>query len=89
VERERDRTIASTAVSDLLQLFTIVPLGNADFQRALTLRLRGYEDAAQVAADYLVTRNEKDFKNAPVTTSAAGEVLALIDASTGRGSRSR
>ena len=33
VEHERNRAVAATAVSDLLQLLTVVPLGNADFQR--------------------------------------------------------
>lgn len=85
VERERNRITAATAVSDLLQLLTVVPLGGADFQRALGLGLRDYEDGVQAAAclqvgaDYLVTRNEKDFKGTPVTARSAGEVLALLD----------
>ena len=84
VERERSRAVAATAVSDLLQLLSVVPLGTADFQRALGLGLRDYEDAVQVAAclqigaDYLVTRNAKDYKGAPVTARSAGEVLALL-----------
>jgi predicted nucleic acid-binding protein len=84
VERSRHRTVAATAVSDLLQLVTVVPLSNADFQRALGLGLRDFEDACQVAAclevgaDNLVTRNPKDFKGAPVTLRSAGEVLALL-----------
>lgn len=85
VERERNRAIAATAVSDLLQLLTVVALSSADFQRALGLGLKDYEDGIQAAAclqigaDYLVTRNEKDFRGAPVTARTAGEVLALID----------
>ncbi len=84
VERERNRATAATAVSDLLQLLTVVPLGGADFQRVLGLSLRDYEDGVQAAAclqvgaDYLVTRNEKDFKGAPVTPRSPGEVLALL-----------
>ena len=84
VERARDRTTAVTAVADLLAILTVVPLDGADFQRALALGLSDFEDAVQVAAcleagaDYLVTRNEKDFRGAPVTTRSAGEVLALL-----------
>jgi predicted nucleic acid-binding protein len=84
VERERDRRTATTAVGDLLTLFPVVPLDTADFQRALALRLRDYEDAVQavaslrIGADFLVTRNPKDFRGAPVTPRAPGEVLALI-----------
>jgi predicted nucleic acid-binding protein len=84
VERERDRRTATTAIGDLLTLFPVVPLDTADFQRALALRLRDYEDAVQavaclrIGADFLVTRNPKDFRGAPVTPRAPGEVLALI-----------
>jgi predicted nucleic acid-binding protein len=84
VERERNRALAATAVSDLVQLLTVVPLSNADFQRALGLGLRDFEDGTQAAAclqvgaDCLVTRNPKDYKGAPVTLRSAGEVLALL-----------
>jgi predicted nucleic acid-binding protein len=84
VERERDRRTATTAVGDLLTLFPVVPLDTADVQRALALRLRDYEDAVhavaslRIGADFLVTRNAKDFRGAPVTPRAPGEVLALI-----------
>jgi predicted nucleic acid-binding protein len=84
VERERDRRTATTAISDLLTLFPVVALDTADFQRALALRLRDFEDAVQavaclrVGAQFLVTRNAKDFRGAPVTPRAPGEVLALI-----------
>ena len=86
VERERDHTRAATAVSDLLELLDVVSLESADFQRALSLGLRDYEDAVQVAAclkvgaSFLVTRNTKDFKGAPVETRSPGEVLALLHA---------
>jgi predicted nucleic acid-binding protein len=84
VERAKNRTAAVTAVGDLLLLVDVVPLDAADFQRALALGLRDYEDAVQVAAclrvgaDFLVTRNPRDFKGAPVATRSAGEVLAHL-----------
>ena len=87
VERAKNRTAAVTAVGDLLLLVDVVPLDAADFQRALALGLRDYEDAVQVAAclrigaDFLVTRNPRDFKGAPVATRSAGEVLALLTGS--------
>jgi len=83
VERERGRTAAVTAVSDLLQLLHVVALGPADFQRALALGLKDFEDAVQVAAclqvgaAFLVTRNPRDFRDAPIACRSAGEVLAL------------
>ncbi|HEX5830891.1 MAG TPA: PIN domain-containing protein [Gemmatimonadaceae bacterium] len=86
VEKERDRKTAITAVGDVLLLLEVVELGEPEFQRALAMGLRDFEDAVQVAAclkvgaEFLVTRNGKDFKNAPVTTKTAGEVLALLAA---------
>jgi len=84
VEKEQGRTRAVTAVGDILQLLEVVELGEPEFQRALALGLADFEDAVQAAAclevgaEYLVTRNGKDFKGAPVTTKTAGEVLAIL-----------
>ena len=86
VRRGRSQATATPAVSDLLQVVTVVPLGNPDFQRALSLGVKDYEDAVQVAAclqigaDYLVTRNARDDRGAPVATRTAGEVLGLLGA---------
>jgi predicted nucleic acid-binding protein len=83
VERAQGRAAAVTAIGDLLQVLEVVPLEGADFQRALAMGLRDYEDAVQVAAalhagaDFLVTRNERDFKGAAVKLRTAGEVLTL------------
>lgn len=84
VTRSRGRAMAATAVSDLLRLLPVIPLETADFQHALVLNLADYEDAVQAAAslkigaDYLVTRNERDFRGAPVSARSPGEVLALV-----------
>ncbi len=84
VEKEQDRTTAITAVGDLLQILTLVELGAPEFQRALAMGLRDFEDAVQAAAclkvgaEFLVTRNARDFRGAPVTARTAGEVLAIL-----------
>jgi predicted nucleic acid-binding protein len=84
VEREKWRAAAMTAVADLLEILEVVPLEASDFQRAVALNLRDFEDAVQVAAclkvgaAFLVTRNERDFKGAPVALRSAAEVLALF-----------
>lgn len=84
VERAKGRAAAATAVSDLLDILTVVPLEETDFQRALSLGLKDYEDGVQAAAclkvgaRFLVTRNERDFKGALVTPRSSGEVLALL-----------
>lgn len=86
VERERDRRTALTAVGDLLSVLGVAEVGSADFQRALTFGLKDFEDAVQVAAslrigaDFLATRNAKDYKGSPVSVKAPGELLALLAA---------
>ena len=86
VERERDRRSALTAVGDLLSVVAVAELGGADFQRALTFGLKDFEDAVQVAAslrigaDFLATRNARDFRASPATTRTPGEILALLAA---------
>lgn len=78
------RAAALTAIADLLSVLQVATLDAADFHRALALGLRDYEDAVQAAAclrvgaQFLVTRNPKDFRGAPVTPRSAGEVLALL-----------
>jgi predicted nucleic acid-binding protein len=84
VAKEKDRRVAATAVADLLRIVHAVPLGDVDFQQALVLGLADFEDAVQAAAalrigaDYLVTRNEQDFREIHVPVRTAGEVLPLI-----------
>lgn len=84
VARARDRRTATTAVNDLLQLVEVVPLATVDFHRALSLGLRDFEDAVQAAAclragaHFLVTRNARDFRGAPVELRSPAEALALV-----------
>ncbi len=84
VSRERDARAAATAVTDLLRIARVVPLGDADFQQALALGLADFEDAVQAAAalqigaDALVTRNGRDFRGIPVPVRTPGEILPLL-----------
>lgn len=84
VERDAGRARATTAVSDFMELLDVVPLDASDFQRALALDLRDFEDAVQVAAclkaeaDVLVTRNPRDFRHAPVEIRSAADVLPIL-----------
>ena len=88
VTRAAGRQTAGMAVSDLLRVAGVVPLEAADFHHALVLGLADYEDAVQAAAclkigaDYLVTRNARDYRGAPVVPRSAAEVLALLHAGT-------
>jgi predicted nucleic acid-binding protein len=84
IERARDRQTAANAVSDLLRVLSVVSLDTHDFQHALALGLADYEDAVHVVAalhigaDYVVTRNAKDYRGATVAVRSAAEVLPLI-----------
>lgn len=82
--KAQGRHAAATAVTDLLRILRVVPVEAADFHQALVLGLTDFEDAVQTAAalkvgaDYLVTRNVRDFRGAPVDTRTPAEVLALL-----------
>jgi PIN domain-containing protein len=84
VERARDRQVAAQAVSDVLRILSVVPLDANDYRQALVMGLADYEDAVQavaslrIGADYVVTRNAKDYRGPPVTARSTGEVLPLI-----------
>jgi hypothetical protein len=84
VARGNCRIGANVAVSDLLQICEVVALGSRDFQRAVALELKHFEDVLQVAAviavgaDYIASRNEADFKGTPVEVSAPGMLIPLL-----------
>jgi len=71
-------------VADVLRVVRVVPITSADFQQALVLGISDFEDAVQavaalqIGADYLITRNTKDFKASPVEVRTPGEALAMF-----------
>lgn len=89
IEKARDRETASLAVSALLGIVEVVPLEGTDFQQAFLFPMNDFEDAVQVAAalkigaDYLVTRNVRDYKRVADETLRVRpppEILPLLDA---------
>jgi len=84
VARSEDRDTAIAAMHDLLRLVEVVAVEKQDFYRALSLPLDDFEDAVQAAAafridaDYLVTRNEPDFKGASIATATPSVILSLL-----------
>ena len=84
IARAADDATARLAVTYLLQILSVVPLGGDDFHAAIALDVPDFEDAVQIAAalaaqaDYIVTGNKKDFKRSPVTVRSAGELLPLL-----------
>ncbi len=69
---------------DLTAMLRVEPVDHAVLQQALALGWRDFEDAvqavtaAQCQADYLVTRNPRDFRQSLVPVITPSEFLALI-----------
>jgi len=84
VARSAGRRKAATAVTDVLRILHVVPIAESDFAQALVLGFADFEDAVQAAAalkvgaDYVATRNARDFKASPVKARSPGELLALM-----------
>ena len=77
---ERIKEILTTLTS----LFTVVDLRESDLMKAANLDFADYEDALQsvcasrVKANYIVTRNIKDFKNSVVPALKPSELFERI-----------
>lgn len=85
--RYLDRDRANAAMLDLLNLFEIAPVDESALLQALTITAPDFEDAVQAvcalrsAADYLVTRNARDFQGLGLPVLTPAELLALLSAS--------
>lgn len=88
LQRHTSALEAISALRDLMQVFAVAPVDEAVLSEALALRWEDFEDAVQMAAadragaDYLATRNPKDFEGGRVPVLQPAEVTVLI-----RGSR--
>jgi predicted nucleic acid-binding protein len=86
-ENRKNRAVADAAVGKLLRIFTVVAAENTELHEALALGFPDFEDAVQAAcaakvgADWIVTRNARDFKKSPIPCEPPGAVLAAIRAS--------
>ncbi len=80
LDPERIREILHT----LTMVFSVVELREADLLKAAELPFGDYEDAiqsvcaARVRADYIVTRNGKDFENSPVPAVSPTDLLKQL-----------
>ena len=75
-----------TVIVKLNIIFSIVELKTNDLILATNLNFKDYEDALQsvcakrIKADYIVTRNIKDFKNSPVKAVTPEELFITMTA---------
>jgi len=89
VARAAGRGAAADAVADLLHVLSVVPIGADDFRDALTIATPDYEDAVQViaalriGADYIATRDARDFRRARVPARSPSQLLPLLAARPG------
>ena len=81
VERDIDRATALAAITHLTGFLTVAPVGHESLRYALTLPMRDFEDAMQVAAArdagalHIITRNTRDFVNSPIPAVTPEQAL--------------
>ncbi|MBR6755767.1 MAG: PIN domain-containing protein [Peptococcaceae bacterium] len=84
MRKELDNERIKEILITLTSLFTVVDLRESDLIKAADLELFDYEDALQsvcatrTKANYIVTRNIKDFKNSTVPAIKPSELFERI-----------
>ena len=84
MRKELDNERIKEILITLTSLFTVVDLRESDLIKAADLELFEYEDALQsvcatrTKANYIVTRNIKDFKNSTVPAIKPSELFERI-----------
>ena len=84
MRKELDAQKIEEIIEKLTLVFKIVELKGEDLKKATTLNFNDYEDAVQsqqairIKADYIVTRNIKDYKNSKVMEIKPAELLEHI-----------
>jgi len=84
LNRHLDGSAAIATIRDLLAVFSVAGVDEDVIRAALSYGWRDFEDAVQMAAaagvdaDFLVTRNPKDFKGGPVAVLRPGELPAIL-----------
>ena len=82
IERERNPAVARELVTGLLSWARVATTEHQDAVQALQLPMSDFEDALQVSAaqacgaDYIITRNGRDFVQSPLPALPPEEFLA-------------
>lgn len=82
IERQHNAAMARGVITDLLTWAQVATTGHSDAVQALQLPMSDFEDALQVCAaqacgaDYIITRNGRDFMKTPVPALSPEEFLA-------------
>ena len=84
IARDKSPEQARVALISLLQFLKIAPVDQSTIEQALNLPYRDFEDAVQmmaavrVHADYLLTRNIRDYQPAPMEVIQPADLLAIL-----------
>jgi predicted nucleic acid-binding protein len=86
ISKDKSPEHARVTLTSLLQFLKIAPVDQNTIEQALNLPYRDFEDAVQmmtalqVHADYLLTRNVRDYQPAPMEVVQPVELLAILKA---------
>ncbi|WP_291016311.1 PIN domain-containing protein [Faecalibacterium sp.] len=84
LRKELDADKTREILDSLMLIFSVADLKTDDLKKAADMRFKDYEDAIQSAcatrikANYIVTRNIKDFSESKVTAIKPAELLDRI-----------
>ena len=84
IRREIGSETAHDALEESLSWLHACSVDESDIERALQVRWFDFEDslvnvcAEKVRADYIITRNEKGFRNAATPHGTASEFMAFV-----------
>lgn len=84
MRKQLDRGKIKEVLATLTSLFSVVELKESDLIKAADMNFSDYEDAiqsvcaARIKADYIVTRNVKDYKNSVVPAVPPRELFTRL-----------
>ena len=84
VRRQANTAVARTFITSLLGFAQVATTGTDSLRDALSLPMADFEDAMQVAAaqacdaQFIVTRNERDFTRSPIPALTPADALAEL-----------
>jgi len=84
IRKVKDKKFAEECVSDLLSVFEIAPVDKPTLLLALKAGFKDFEDAVQhaaakqVNADFIITRNIKDFRKSDIPIASPDSFLATL-----------
>ena len=84
VAKDQSADRARVALTELLQFLSVGSVEHTTIEQALNLPYSDFEDAVQMmaavqaGAQYLVTRNVRDYRAGPLPALQPAELLALV-----------